>query len=251
MILFDTPYDEVIRTMLDEWEKVDYAIRKAYARSLKRNSIRNRILLPPTAPKIEKYTVPASNNTYSIVINYENDVAEAWGFLKSNGDWGHRKVYVLQKNGARCDEPRSAPWTLDIYTGHFLSRYRERSCAGDWHGDELVARYLARNKKHGIAIPASFVNPAIDDDKQTAIIVDEGVCFGESRKETVNGMPVYINENRTFIHKDKLFQEQKNSIFAADLTLKYAKLKKALSNGAESKELYEIIKSGIFQPFRN
>lgn len=250
MILFDTPYEEVFTVMFGEYEKVKYAVSKA-----SRNAARLFTSVPPyphPAPIVNRYTIPASRNNYVIVSVLKEDNIENYVYLKSNGDHGHQKVFLLRKNNGKKDLDLKTPsWVLDVYTGHFLSRYRERAKVIGLSGDDLIVHFLEQNSKHGTAIPAHIVNPAEKGVDSFVMMADEGVCFMSCSSIVHNGIDVEIDENKTFVSKDSLYFTQLSSFLTTDYFLKMARIKKAQNNGASDKEIFDIIQSGIFQPIRN
>ena len=250
MILFDTPNEEILKIMLSEWEKVSYYMNRD------RDKVRKHFLsLPRTVevkPFIRSYTIPTSRNTYTVVSRpvLEGEIY-TWCYLKVDGNSGKRRVAILRKNEIDSEEFLMSPsWILDIYTGHFFSRYRERAGVGGTSIDELIVRFLLLNSKRGIAVPASMVNPAVKDDSQFAIVSSEGLSFVETSRHMINGVPIHINENRTFVAKDNLFYKQAMSLMTTDYFIKRLKLEKAKREGAGAERMMKIMDSGFFEPFQ-
>lgn len=249
MILFNTTNQAVLKVMLSEWEKVSYFVKKnedkvdRYFRTLRPGA---------TNYLIMHYTIPSSNNTYTIVSkpNYEG-IINTWCYLKADGDFGKRKIFVLRKNAPNKEDLVEKPaFILDIYTGHFLSRYRERANATGSNIDELFVQFLQQNSRNGMAIPASLVNPKVTDENQYAVVSDEGLSFIDSTECTVNGMLIHINENKTFVSKDDLFYKQAASVLSTDFFIKKAKLMKAQEEGASAETFMKIMDSGFFEPVK-
>lgn len=252
MILFDTPNEDILRVMLGEWEKVVHFVDKTHGKAVKHF----RSLRPPYENNlfIQRYTIPASNNTYTVVSKLgTDDCLDVWFYLKTDGAYGMRKFITLKRNERGKDNlPFTPAWTLDIFTGHFLSRYRERTGAGSRTADELFVQFLERNARRGLGIPAHLVNPAIDknDDRQYAVISDEGLSFVEYEEIVLNGIKVAVNENKTFVAKDNLYYQQAVSLHASDWFVTRAKLLKAQKDGASADRLVKILDDGIFSPAR-
>lgn len=246
MILFDTQNEITLKVMLSEWEKVCYFVRKNEEKVVKHFK---KMRPGQLHLYIQKYTVPTSNNTYFIITkkDFDNNI-NTWTYLKANGDLGKTKYYILRKNlsnetGQNFQRPT---WILDIYTGHFLSRYRMRTGATEKNADELFVRFLQQNNKKGMAIPASMVNPAAKGKNQYAIISEEGLAFVDTEEYIINGVLTNVNENKTFVSRKNLYFKQTESIIITDYYLKYMKLHKAKRSGASADTMMKIINSGFF-----
>lgn len=250
MILYDTPFHDAVLVMLSEWEKVTYFINrneekiKKHFRELKWDGRNNVFTL--------KYTVPASGNTYTIVTKPNiKEGLSIWSFTSVNGENNKRKIFVLKKNeGNNIDELMTGQWILDIYTGHFLSRYKERT-GSVLYGEALLIQYLENNATHGMSIPAWHVNPAINEKEnpnEHATIVKQGLVFCSIETIQINGMKVVLNENKTFVSKDDLFFKQDITCLATDWLAKKYKLEHARKMGLGTDELMEIMNSGFFKP---
>lgn len=246
MILFDTPNETALKVMLSEWEKVCYFVRKTddkvkkHFQSLKPGQLHL---------FIQKYTIPTSKNTYYVISRKDfDDNINTWTYLKAYGESGKTKFYILRRNViGKAEELFEKPvWILDIYTGHFLSRYRQRTGATEKSTDELFIQFLQQNNEKGMAIPASMVNPAAEGKNQYAIVSDEGLAFVDSQEYIINGALANINENKTFVSRRNLYYKQAESIVTTDYYLKYMKLHKAKRSGASADTMMKIINSGFF-----
>lgn len=246
MILFDTPNEEAARVIFDEYEKIVYAIGKMHVKADRHFSRLPRY--PHPAPLTLQYTVPASHNTYTVIYSIEDGSITFNSFLKISGNGGHTKYYIIKKCSTPVQDAFSVPaWNLDIYTGHFLSRYRERSDSVGYSTDELMARFRKNNRNRTI-IPADYVNPKISEPDQYAIIVTEGLCFAEQKTTSVNGTTVVITENKTFVSKENLFFSQAIAAFASENHIKKERLRKAIEDGAPQEEIDRILRTGVFEP---
>lgn len=244
MILFDTPNEEAARVIFDEYEKIVYAIGKLSVQA--ERHFRGLPRYPHPAPLALQYTVPASHNTYTIIFRMEKNELHYNSFLKISGNGGHTKYYIIKKNEPSFrDEYSIAAWQLDIYTGHFLSRYRERTGVTAIRPEELMIRFR-RNNRNRTIIPANYVNPKISGPDQYAIIVTEGLCFVEQKSTTVNGTEIIVTENKTFVSRENLFFTQAIAAFASENHIKKDRLRKAIEEGAPQHELDSILRSGVF-----
>lgn len=250
MLLFDSPNEDILRAMLAEQEKVSHFVGKMEGRVMKRSTD----FLPPFTQAFlsQQYTVPASHNTYTVVSKRDkDDVVNFWVYLKLDGNHGMRKFITLKKNGcAKENVLFTPPWVLDIYTGHFLSRYRERTGSAFRTTDELFVHFLERNLKRSMALPAYFINPAISEreQRQYAVILNEGLAFVEATESVVSGVKAMINENKTFVSRENLFYKQAVSLASADFYVTRAKLKEAQKEGASAERLMEILDSRLYTP---
>ena len=248
MILYDTPNRDVFNVMKNELDKVSYFIRKngkkisQYFQDLPYKGGSNIFIL--------RYTVPSSMNTYTIASKRDvTDAINTFTYIKVDGNSGMRKVFFLRKNSSGKNDIFPSPnWVLDIYTGHFLSRYKERMMLPGINGDNLIVQYLEQNKRQGMAIPTEMINPAVRGDNQVTVILNEGLSFVECDEFNLNGTTVNINENKTFVAKDNLFYKQAVSVMSTDFFVKYQKLKNAMKNNASTREIMEIMDSGVFNP---
>ena len=247
MILYDTPGREVLRTMLDEWEKVGYFMQKNEPKVLR---YFNALRAGKPNLYVQTYTVPSSKNTYTVISQKTgDDTVTTWNCLKVDGDNGMRKVMILKKNTPSEKRfPDNPAWILNIYTGHFLSRYRERTGAVGAHTDELIARFLQKNHYKELTIPAFLVNHSDEDESEIAIVSEEGLSFARTESFTVNGQRFSINENKTFVSKDNLYYRQAVSIMSTDYMVKRLKLQKAQEEGASVRTMMAIMNSGFYEP---
>ena len=245
MILYDTPYDEAARIMLQEYEKVKYQINKtgkeAWKALKKEKNAFKKI-------NVINFTLPESKNTYTICSKPGNSPDEILRhvYLKVNGNDRKKKIFYLGQNHKKDYETNE--WVLQVYTGHFMSRFRERSGFDNIGSDELMMVFLETTGKKGLPIPARLVNPAVDDEDQFGIICEQGLIFSKIQEIIINGINVQINENRTFVGKEDLFFKQAMTLLSTDYIEKRIRLDMAKKEGASPEKLLEIIQSGFFEP---
>lgn len=209
MILYDTPYEQVARIMLEEYEKVQYHLSRTDKQIFKEIHKNKGIC----KPSVMTFTIPSSNNKYSIytkVLDYDNVIRIV--LLTANGERGKKKVYQINKNQRRMLDPTKefSDWVLDVYTGHFLSRYSERSGNKNLSGEELITTFIMKNMDQKItgSFPASYINPAIKDENEFACPCNEGIVFRRLTQVSINGLNIQINENKTFVGEDNLYKQQ-------------------------------------------
>lgn len=135
MIIFNGDYDRIYRQMLDEDAKVKYYIDKLQGGIVKK--FRQQRTFPIW--HYEQITLPKSNNTY-LIYYYVKDAVEAnrmfnhfWGaLLLLNTNNGNRVILSLREVTLRelkidtLQLKDHETHELQVYSGHFFSRYRER-----------------------------------------------------------------------------------------------------------------------------
>ncbi len=243
MILYDTPNEQALRVMFSEWDKVNYFIGRQ-----REKLNRHFMMLLPTRldePFIQEYTIPKSNNTYTIISRYIGGKIVSWPYIKVDGEKCRRKILILtKKDQTKKYMPNDPVWTLDIYTGHFLSRYRER-INSNMCSNELFARYLQTNAIKSTPVPARLLNPACREDNQCAYIVYEGLAFAEKKECTINGIPALINENKTFVSSKDMHYQQAVVSLETSKKMKNTQIKKAIDGGAPPEEVFKTIISRL------
>ena len=215
MILYDTDYAEIYRQMSAEREKAKYYSQK-YSREAIRKFERHR--LPCEHHVIQ--TMPASRNTY---MHYYYAAKEAevrdnciffGNLLLVNDMYG--KQYAIRLMSVSILAGAVSVGTADslnIFTGHFLSRYRERfSYLKDVPSHELIASFAGRNL--GYIHPLDYKEFVLEENRQengAAWGIDDGVSLGQSWLEEIDGTPVIINLHKTFLGRHILNDRQRET----------------------------------------
>lgn len=209
MILYDTPYEQVVKVMMQEYDKTLYHLQKTDKQMFKRILKENGFF----KPYVEQFTIPTSKNTYTVYskMDKKGNMLRLV-ILVVNGEKGKKKIYQIARNFKikSNSDKKDSDWVLDIFTGHFLSRYRERGGYKTLSSEELISTFLIKNMemKPSANIPAKLVNPAIEDKDEYACPCPEGIVFRRVQQVTTNGLVVEIHENKTFIGENEMYTMQ-------------------------------------------
>lgn len=116
MILPGTPYDTIYRTLVQENEKVEFALRKFFQNKIKKTILKGR---EAKECYYETYTVPKSRNNYLLCVSRAKGRPGfvPLGYLVVQ-DFSNRVFFLL------IDAPNVK--MVVQYDSHFLRRYRER-----------------------------------------------------------------------------------------------------------------------------
>lgn len=246
MILYDTPQEKVIETILDEIEKIQYVARKKtneIIRFFENETDNNKAY-------IYQYTIPSSKNTYTITAKLVGENIGICYYLKVDGVKCRRKVFSITTD------------TLFTFTGHFLSRYRERSGSSAENVDELIHEVLTQ-VLDGQYYPAGLLarddialmleNLGLDmrykkgkvifNENECIYEIANGICFFDVSSATFKNKKYKFYEFKTFVGRNGMRHDQKVS----SATVKYAgrvvALKEAKKNGTLQEEFIRIIKN--------
>lgn len=222
MILSYTPYGLVLKTMQGEAEKVDFFMRRTAAKAKK--SFERRQLFSDGFPFYyhETYTVPGSRNTY--LVFYEaldrNDIRSGGFYCGScllvNDDNGKQSVYQLTRARSRTATTDEIATFINIYTGHFFSRYRERHLWGsEISTHELIVRYLCRNKffMAGLEFEKLNLNANKYPNGSASQVFDGVVFITEKDLSGEIGHPAMAVRFNTFLGKHILQESQQDATF--------------------------------------
>ena len=195
--------------MLDEKEKVDFFIKKESAKLQTSKFI-------GIDTYYSVYTHPKSKNSYLywggrivtplVFQNIGHNNFRAGAALVVNNSDGGRTVYCLgKKNTGNGIVP-----TLMIYTGHLLSRYRERYNYPDsMHPNELICNFLNRNSE---LIPLDYAQFSEKEHPNgTALQGHDGIILG-SELHFTEPYEFYVVRNNTFVPQSLLKGKQADAL---------------------------------------
>ena len=208
MILPGTDYGKIFDVMTSEKEKVSYTIKKMVDEQRRTAKKTHRVVMH----SVKRYINPSSRNTYIIWTNVRNGICAAESVLLLNDETGKPEIYHITKSlevSRSLPAPQTVEW-LNVYTPHFLARYRERTGKPtSMPLDELVARMIPEMTEMRTVPYYEDVCRREDDGSQFAHQVPEGVIFGTSRQcSTPTGRCFTVHRNNTFISQDMLTKSQ-------------------------------------------
>lgn len=221
MILYNTPYQDMYRIMDSECEKVEFAIRKADEKAKKIwRASSDRPLVYNTI-----YTNPDTNNHYLIWFysnekRGENHMAYLWGSALMLTDDKGKKIYVAKNIIYKKAEGETYKTDImQVFTGHFFSRYRERICVPDRYNEkDLISIYFGRNTEYAIEIPPYMITKKLDKYEGTkSWQVYDGILLGYDDTIEVDGKPIIISKVNTFLSESILKPEQSRWVAPAEM----------------------------------
>ncbi|MBQ9173724.1 MAG: hypothetical protein IJ161_08360 [Bacteroidales bacterium] len=205
--------------MRNEVPKVEFFIKKEAGR-LKKTFLRNFGTFPFFYQTT--YIIPDSRNRYLVWFCANNkrelntQTARSGCCLILNEDKGKTTVYEYKE----CLIPNTYPKkeieaVLNVYTGHFFSRYRERAGWGTkLTRDEIIVRYLCRNAIFISGLPFDKIN--LNSDKYpggaAGQVTDGLVLITETHETDTKGLPFTVIKHNTFIGKTHLKEDQQENM---------------------------------------
>lgn len=220
MILPNTPHELVLQVMRNEAHKVEFFIKKEGSKLLSALERTPYALFPFLSYKI--YTVPSSRNKYLVwfeVMDYrelKNGTFISGSCLIVNEEKGGITAYVQKIS--YDSEIKQHTSVLNIYTGHFFNRYRERFNWGNINTYELIARYLSRNGSLMTFLEFRKMNLKAEEYPDGAAAqVNDGVIFGTyTISKDIDGKPFNIVFHNTFIANQQLKDNQQKQLLSED-----------------------------------
>lgn len=214
MILYDTPPGLILDNIRGEAEKVGFALRKQ-ERIAKNEFMR---LGPDKKIFVADYTVPASKNRYLLYLesvwnfpaNIFPEIGHTGVILYTNGPKGHD--YWIT---GRMDAGNETISCLFQFTGHFLSRYRERSkIQVSESPHELAALYITRN--FDVMVEQDFKKLNFNAEKyengEAAQVQDGVVFFTKTTLRSPVGTPFLYFKMNTFVSLSTLKEPQTENV---------------------------------------
>lgn len=212
MIFHDTPYEEIIRVMESESEKVRFVQKKIRGRTEK--AIKSHCRIPHG--EYVSYTVPSSANTYLIwdYLAERRDVhkilIKSGAALMLNNDIGSRELYVIKDYVQDGPEGQRDIRSLHVFTGHFFGRYRERSWPSSrMETMDLLVTFLGRNMAYMFELDHRQLNRRSGYKDACVWQMADGFSFGN--RKTVNlssGKSIEVVRHNTFINESMLYDRQ-------------------------------------------
>jgi len=219
MILFDDNYEKIYKLMMEENEQVHYYMQK-FSKKLKKKYTEH-----PELPiwHYELVTLPKSNNTYLIYyysMTYKEIIHDSYycgSVLLLNGNDGQRLAVGLRKMSmkgeAMPDDVKYLVFSLQIFTGHFLSRYRERMKFPDSMSTyDVIASFFGRCGGYFSELPYDDIVLKKNRSKgNSAWGVDDGVTLATKTILNVDNYPVMVVKHNTFLAREFLKANQEKN----------------------------------------
>lgn len=235
MILSTDNYRRIYDQLMDEREKVRYYLRKNTKKM-------DRLLRDAESVPVwycETITMPRTNNTY-LLYYYAATIGEVmtgscWSGapLIMNDENGHRVAIMLrgmaEKNPITNSETKYM--SLQVYSGHFFSRYRERMGLSDkLSTNEVITAYFGRNE--GYFAELDYEKIVLEKNRHkgnSAFGIDDGVTLAEVTR--LDGGLVVFKHN-TFLSRRELKDSQYDATPSKD-TMRMMSLARELQGEAE------------------
>lgn len=220
----DTPRS-IFLAMREENEKVAFHLKKMEKRFEK--TFLNAIPYLPFGKPMgmqEIYTVPGSRNAYLVWV-YAESAAEVRSRTWAKGSalimtnfYGKRTFVTFSDTGRDLLGNRRDVFNLiQFYSGHFLSRYRERSTLGcGIKPNELAMMFFARNSGHLAVMDLDAFNDNHDKyENGYAFQIRDGITFGTIVDERLDdGSALRVFHHNTFIGSALLTENQEKNVLS-------------------------------------
>ena len=207
MILSTDNYQRIYDQLRDEREAVRYYLQK------NEKHIEKRMCSARSVPVwyCGTITMPKTSNTYLLYYYAAN-----WNEVKSGSYWrgapllindenGHRVAIMLRAMSERdtATKTEMAYDTLQVYSGHFFSRYRERMSLPDsLTTNDVIAFYFGRNE--GYFAELHYDQIVLEQNRykgNKAYGIDDGVTLAEV---SVLDSGVRVFQHKTFLSRNEL-----------------------------------------------
>lgn len=215
MILSTDNYQRIYDQMRDERERTRYYLRK----NLKKMEKRMRSARSVPVWYCETIKMPKTNNTYLLYY-----YALTWPEVKAGSCWFGAPLLLNDENGYRVAimlRPMTerdfqtgedkAYDSLQVYSGHFFSRYRERmGFSASLSTDELFSSFFGRNE--GYFAELDYDKIVLEKNRHKGNIafgIDDGVTLAE---KTVLDSGVRIFKHNTFLSRNELKENQEEAV---------------------------------------
>ena len=229
MLLPDASPQTVFKVMLDERDKVQYYIQKEKSKK----NIKPLFFTSDNQIYHSKLiTIPSSGNRYLIWIYFRKNLVEVKEVISGSALMmtnfnGTLDYYILENYirynpickdlGLPQPERSTNFYILSMFTGHFLSRYRERAGIDKkLSAEKLAIHFFSRNMETMVDEKVEKFNGRHKtDDKSKAIAMKDGYSLSESSKIKIHGMPSFeFIKHNTFITEEMLTLDQKETQLA-------------------------------------
>lgn len=207
MILSTDNYQRIYSQLRDEREAVRYHLRKNEKYMEKR--MRSARTVPVWC--CDTITMPKTGNTYLLYY-----YAATWGEVSTGSCWSGAPLLVNDENGRRVafmyrymserdteTKAEIAYDTLQVYSGHFFSRYRERMGLPDrLSTNDVIATFFGRNEGYFAELDYDeFILEKNRHKGNRVYGVDDGVTLAEVTKLD-SGVMVF--KHNTFLSRNEL-----------------------------------------------
>lgn len=211
MILYDTDYANIYRQMLAERDKVEYWRQRNKKKVLKL------FKQSPTVPVFyhEIRTMPDTNNRYlfwyyAMTKNEtEHESCFAGAVLLLNNNKGQR-VAITLKTFSDVSIPNRTVDSLQIFSSHFFSRYRERyTYLEPSDSIKLLVQFFGRNG--GYMMEVDYNDFVLEKNRKangSAWGMDDGVTLASKEWIDVDGKRIFITRHHTFLSRNELKPDQ-------------------------------------------
>jgi len=214
MILADNDYVTIVEQMKDDAEKVLYYVNKEDAKALRK--FKKERSYPQWTYSL--VTLPDSRNQYLLWF-YALNKKE----VQDNYFWGGSCLLVNDKDGKRIvyryrpqkdTDTGDVIESLQVYNGHFFSRYKERmKLSDDLNAYEVMTIFFGRNALYLYGLNNEKVMKKPEKYKDAmAYRIDDGVIFGSESYVPYKNDELHVMLNNTFLSSDILKQSQKENI---------------------------------------
>lgn len=215
MILPKTPYKDIFLAMDREEEKVGFAVRKEEKIAIKK-FYKDR---PYESLHYKIYEIPSSRNKYLLwfYIPYGHADGSIYYFgnaLIIDESDGGRTYICLRTYQAVYGNYNYKVDSLQIYTGHFFSRYRERNhMPASIPTIELVIRFFGRNQDFMTCLDHKKIIKKEHNDDASCWQMMEGVSLGNNKIVQINDKKrITVVRHNTFLSQNDLKQSQLEAI---------------------------------------
>ena len=212
MIIYDEDFKRIYKQMHDERERVQYYLQKC-----QKEAFRTLAKTPAPCYYIQQVKFSDTNNTYLLYYYCANEHERKSGncfygsLLCLDDKDGHRIAIRLMTISERSGKMSGKRDTLQVFTGHFFSRYRERFFPDDSKSPtEMITIFAGRNL--GYMYQLNYEKMVLEKNRTPNGCVwgmDDGFSFGEN--EWID-MGIYgkvlVVKHKTFLSEYDLKDDQ-------------------------------------------
>ena len=223
MILYNSPYSESYSTLMDEFQKVDFAQGK-----FEETAIKNIIRTGKMGGLLWKeYTIPSSQNRYLLMTELRIENIRAYthneAVLSLSDDQGKKMFMRTSTASSTCaDNDPIIDRQLEIVTSHCLHRFRERTGMSSEIPTERVLWQFLQSSVNMAKIHHQLVSKGRDADKEygCAYQCSRGLFFGSEIDQTDrNGNPFVVIRYNTFVSNEMLSHGQVKHLIPKDILI--------------------------------
>jgi len=211
MILYDTDYSTIYKQMSAEREKVEYWKQKNAKKVLKQ--FRDSPEVPIFYHEIR--TMPTTNNKYLLWYyamtrdECEEGLCYAGAVLLLHDKQGKR-VAICLKTLSEMNSINAIVDTLQIFSGHFFSRYKERyPYLKEQDPISVMVQFFGRNG--GYMNEVNYNDFTLEKDRKeggSAWGMDDGVTLATKNWIEVDNKKIFVARHHTFLSRKELKPDQ-------------------------------------------